>query len=86
MDGEGVNDHVTLASLIAFHRIDRDLQQFGNMQPVDFFPDHGNLVTVGHDDAYGTVRIEMSGREPVNVFQQSGHDAGFFRIAFSETI
>ena len=80
-----VDNHVPLASLIAFHRIDGNRLQLRYAEPGHFLAYHGYLVPVGHDDPHGLMGIEFGPCEPVDAFQQYGYDAGFVRVGLVRT-
>ncbi len=62
LDGETVDDDITLTALIALHGIDADLLQFRNAQLFDAFAHHGYLVAVRYDDAHRLLGIKPARR------------------------
>ena len=61
LDGERIDDDVALAALVALDSIDGHLFDAFDTEAVDFLADHGYLVAVGHDDAYGLGGVETVG-------------------------
>ena len=83
--GKRIDNHIPLAALVTFHCVDGDVQQGGQLEAGYFFPNHGNLVAVGHDDAHRPVGVEMRLRQSVDMSQQGRHDAGFVRVGLVGT-
>ena len=90
-DGERIDDDVALRTLVAFHGVDADGLQHGNVQFLDFPANHGYLVAIGHDDSDGLGGVEggifrgkrrgaRGKRISVDVHQFVCHDAGFFEV------
>ena len=52
LDGEAVDDDITLTALVTLHRIDGDIHKGRNIQPFYLPADHRYLVTVGNDDPH----------------------------------
>ena len=74
LDGERIDDDIALAALVALDSIDGHLFDAFDTEAVDFLADHGYLVAVGHDDAYGLGGVETVGVVVADVAQQAGDD------------
>ena len=74
LDGETVDDDITLTALIALHGVDADLFQFRNAQLFDAFAHHGYLVAIGYDDAHRLLGIKPVAVETVDAAKHIHYD------------
>ena len=58
-DGKGIDDDVALRTLIAFHGVDADVEEFRPPEPADFLAYQGYLAAIGYDDADGLLHGEL---------------------------
>ena len=74
LDGETVDDDISLAALVPLYGIDTDFLQFRNAELFDAFAHHGYLVAVRNDDAYRLLGIETLSIEAVDAAKQVYYD------------
>ena len=79
-DGKRVDDDIALGTLVALHRVNAHLFEFGNMEFLYFPPDHRDLIAVGNDDAYRLPAVKARAHEAENPMQQVGYHTGFGQV------
>ena len=59
LDGEAIDDDIPLAALITFYGVDGDVHELGKFLFFQSLPDEADLVSVGNDDAQGSLGVEF---------------------------
>ena len=74
LDGETVDDDISLATLVSLHGVDADVLQFGDAEFLDALSYHGYLVAIWHDDSYGLLGVEVLAIEAMDAAKDIYHD------------
>ena len=80
LNGERVENDVTLASLIAFDSVDTDFFQFGNAELLNLLSNHCNLIAIGDNDTDRLLRLKVIAELTMQTSEQVGDDACLFRV------
>ena len=80
--GKRIDDYITLASLIAFYRINGNMGQFRDSFSGNLSAYHRYLISVRDNHPHSLVGVKSAGSHPVNTFEQSGDNSCFINVRF----